>query len=95
MIGAEGFPRARLKSRDLQLAGSKRKLTQTTLLMVVSCFYVRLSLRGNDVFELAAEYAEDDGKPLTPDAGAWWQRRESTPSWPRQRAKSDRKTIFF
>ena len=38
---------------------------------------------GNDVFELAAEYANDDGKLLEPDAGAWWRRQESTPKWSR------------
>ncbi|CAJ1459487.1 unnamed protein product [Effrenium voratum] len=37
----------------------------------------------NDVFELAADYAKDEEKQLSFDAGAWWMRRESTPTWTR------------
>merc|ERR1719502_1713444 len=33
----------------------------------------------NDVFNTAAEYADDKLKPKSPDAGAWWRRFEGQP----------------
>ena len=40
-------------------------------------------ISGNDVFELAADYAKDAKKQLPVDSGAWWQRRETVPTWAR------------
>ena len=47
-----------------------------------------MEYQGNDVFELAADYAKDEEKQLSFDAGAWWMRRESTPTWTRPGCKN-------
>merc|ERR1711972_784781 len=35
----------------------------------------------NDLFNIAADYAKDENKPLAVHAGAWWLRREGVPRW--------------